>query len=74
MNRLVVKCYARESTSTVEVGKSWHLPHHEVYQQSKPGKMHVAFGFSAELHGISTKALLSGPDMANQIVGVFAEV
>ena len=32
MNELILKSYARESTSTVEFGKCWDLPHHGVYR------------------------------------------
>ena len=71
MDELIKKSYARESTTAVEAGKCWYLPHHAVYRPNKPGKIRVVFDLSAEFHGTSiNKALLSGPDSTNQIVGV----
>ena len=71
MNELILKGYARESTSALEAGKCWYLPHHGVYHPNKPGKIRVVFDLSAEFHGTSiNKALLSGPNLTNQIVGV----
>ena len=71
MNELILKGYARESTSAAETVKYWYLPHHGVYHPNKPGKIRVVFDLSAEFHGASiNKALLPGPDLINQIVGV----
>ena len=71
MNELILKGYARESVSAVEAGKCWYLPHPGVYHPNKPGKICVVFGLSAEFHGTSiNKALLSRPDLTNQIAGV----
>ena len=71
MDKLIKKGYARESPTAVEAGKCWYLPHHVVYHPDKPGKIHVVFDLSAEFHGTYiNKALLSGPDLTNQIVGV----
>ena len=75
MDELIKKGYARESTTAVEPGRCWYLPHHVVYHPNKPGKICVVFDLSAEFHGTSmNKALLSGPDLTNQIVGGIAEV
>ena len=69
MKKLMSNGYATESRATVENGKCWYLPHHGVYNQNKPGKIHVVFYLSAEFQGTSiNKSLLSGPDLANQIV------
>ena len=71
INELILKGYARESTSAVEAGKCWYLSHHGVYHPNKPGKIRVVFDLSAEFQGASiNKALLPGPDLINQIVGV----
>ena len=68
---MILKGYTRESKSGVEAGKCKYLPHHEVYHTNKPGKIHMVFDLSAEFHGTSiNKALLPGPDLTNQIVGV----
>ena len=70
MYELIKKGYSRESTTAVEAGKCWYLPH-AVYHPNKPGKICVVFDLSAEFNGTSiNKALLSGPDLTNQIVGV----
>ena len=64
MYELIKKGYARESTTAVEAGKCWYLPHHAVYHPNKLGKIRVVFDLSAEFHGTSiNKALLSGPDL-----------
>ena len=55
MNELILKGYARESTSAVKAGKCWYLPHHGVYHPNKPGKIRVVFDLSAEFHGTSVK-------------------
>ena len=55
----------------MEAEKCRYLPHHEVYHTNKPEKIHVVFDLSAEFHGTSiNRALLPGPDLTNQIVGV----
>ena len=75
MGELIKKGYARESTTAVETGNCWYLPHHAVYHPNKPGKTRVVFDLSAEFHGTSiNKVLVSGPDLTNQIVGGIAEV
>ena len=35
MNELILKDYARESTSAVEAGKCWYLPHYGLYHPPK---------------------------------------
>ena len=70
MKELMSKGYATESTAATENGKCWYLSHHGVYNQNKPGKIHVVFDLSAEFQGtLINKSLLPGPDLANQIVG-----
>ena len=74
MNELILKDYARESTSAVEAGKCWYLPDHGFCHLNKPGKIRVVFDLSAEFHGTSiNKALLPGPGLTNQIVGVLLQ-
>ena len=74
MNELILKDYARESTSAIEAGKFWYLPHHGVCHPSKPGKKSVVFDLGAEFHGTSiSKALLPGPDLTNHIVRVLLQ-
>ena len=74
MNELILKGYARESTSAAETVKYWYLPHHGVYHPNKPGKIRVIFNLSPDFHETSiNKALLPGPDLTNQIVGVLLQ-
>ena len=53
MDERIKKRFARESTTAVEAGKCWYLPHHAVYHPNKPGKIRVVFDLSAEFHGTS---------------------
>ena len=36
MIALILKGYTRESTSALEAGKCWYLPHHGVYPPPPP--------------------------------------
>ena len=50
---------------------SWYLPHHGVYHPKKPEKIRVVFDCSMTHKGSSlNKALLQGPDMMNNLVGI----
>ena len=72
VKELTSKGYAKESSKVAELGHCWYLPHHGVYHPNKSGKIRVAFDLSAEHHGVSiNKEMLPGPDLTNQIVGVF---
>ena len=51
MEEIIVKGYARKSIMTATPGKTWYLPHHEVYHTNKPGKIRVVFNLSAEYKG-----------------------
>jgi hypothetical protein len=52
-------------------GMTWYIPHHGVYQPSKPDKIRIVFDASAEYTGFSlNKQLLQGPDMINSLIGV----
>ena len=68
---LIDEGHPSKSNKEVPEGRTWYVPHHGVYHPSKPGKIRVVFDCSAEFKGTSlNKNLMSGPDLANQIVGV----
>ena len=49
----------------------WYLPHHPVTSPTKPGKVRIVFDAAAECEGTSlNKNLLTGQDVANNLVGV----
>ena len=71
MKNIIVKGYARRSTTKVASGKTWYLSHHVVYHPNKPGKIRVVFNLSADCKGrCLNRELLSCLDLANQIVEV----
>ena len=71
VEELIDEGYPSKSNKEVPEGKTWYVPHHGVYHPSKPGKIRVVFDCSAEFEGTSlNKNLMSGPDLANRIVGV----
>ena len=74
MKDLLSKGYGKESTTFSKEGKGWYLPHHGLYKASRPGKVCVVFDLSAEFNRtLVNKALLLGPDLTNQIVGVLLQ-
>ena len=49
----------------------WYLPHFGVYHPQKPEKIRVVFDSASEVKGVLlNKLLLSGPDLANSLLGV----
>jgi len=49
----------------------WYLSYHGVINPKKPEKLHVVFDCAAEYRNVSlNKALMSGPDLTNSLVGV----
>ena len=74
MNNIISKGYSEivpEEDIQRQDGKVWYIPHHGVYHPNKPNKIRVVFDCSAKSHGISlNEALLSGPDLTNNLVGV----
>ena len=51
--------------------RTWYLPHHPVFNENKPNKMRTIFDTAGEYDGMSlSKALLTGPDLLNNLVGV----
>ena len=49
----------------------WYVPHHPETSPTKPGKVRIVFDAAAECEGTSlNKNLLTGPEVANNLVGV----
>ena len=71
MEEMVTKGYAKPVDTPPPAGKTWYIPHFSVYDPNKPGKIRVVFDCSAEYKGVSlNQQLISGPDLANQLIGV----
>ena len=67
---LLIKGYAKKSTEKPSDGRAWYIPYHGVYYPNQPRKIRVVFDSSVDFKGTSlNKNLMSGPDLANQIVG-----
>nr|CAB3263160.1 uncharacterized protein LOC104265735 [Phallusia mammillata] len=51
--------------------REWYLPHHPVLHPRKPDKVRVVFDCAAKHAGVALNdALMSGPDLMNNLVGV----
>ena len=74
INTYIKKGYAKKLSKeeACEVSeKTWYLPHYPVFDKNKPEKFRIVFDATAEYHGNSlNKALLTGPDLLNSLVGV----
>ena len=71
IKNLLIKEYAKKSTEKPPDGRTWYIPHHGIYHPNKPGKIRVVFDCSVDFKGTSlNKNFMSGPDLANQIVGM----
>lgn len=73
MQKLLEKGHA-EPAPKAELSPSsprWYLPHFGVYHPQKPDEIRVVFDSAAETKGTSlNKALLSGPDLTNNLLGI----
>ena len=50
---------------------TWYIPHHEVTNVNKPGKVRMVLDAAVQLHGESLNSnLYSGPDLVNSLLGV----
>ena len=71
IEELILKGYAKWSSSNLIKGKTWYLPHHGVKHASKPDKVRIVFDCSANSGRTSlNNKLLSGLDLNNQLAGV----
>ena len=56
------------------VTRKWYLPHHPVVNPKKPGKVRRVCDAAAKFQGSSLNShLLSGPDLLNNLVGIFMQ-
>ena len=70
LSNLLAKAYAR-SLDDSPIRRTWHIPHHRVYDQRKPRKKRVVFDCSAQFAGKSLNLkLLTGLYLTNLIIGV----
>ncbi|XP_033624666.1 uncharacterized protein LOC117288077 [Asterias rubens] len=75
MSSLMEKGYAEKVTDAPEdsrerVGR-WYMPHHGIYNPTKPGKIRVVFDCLAKTRGVSLNdVLLPGPILTNKVVDV----
>ena len=75
IEELILKGYAKQSSSNSIKGKTWYLPHHGIKHASKPGKVRIVFDCSTNYGGTSlNKKLLSGPDLTSQLAGVLTRL
>ena len=72
IKKLLTNSYAEEiDESKSPQGLTWYLPHHSVFNVNKPDKLRVVFDCSSKFQGRSlNNSVLSGPDLANNLVGV----
>ena len=64
----------QQSRAVAKEGKCWYLTHPGIYKARRPGNICAVFDLCAEFKGASIyKALLSGPDLTNQLVGVLLQ-
>ena len=71
MTKLIASGHARKAAPVDDGESCWYLPHFAVFHPTK-GKMRVVLDCSAKYRGVSLNSeLLQGPDMMNQMAGVF---
>ena len=71
MSEVIDSGEAERASSTSEVGDTWYIPHHGVYNLQKPDKIRVVFDCSARYGGTClNEHLLTGPDLTNDLTGV----
>ena len=71
MEKGYIKRLTKEET-TAPVMRKWYLPHHPVLNPKKPEKVRRVCDAAAKFQGSSLNSqLLSGPDLLNNLVGIF---
>ena len=71
MEKGYIKRLTKEE-ATAPVMRKWYLPHHPVLNPKKPEKVRRVCDAAAKFQGSSLNSqLLSGPDLLNNLVGIF---
>ena len=75
MNSLIDKGYAEKVHEPPDDNQGqvnrWYMPHHGIYNPTKPGKIRVVFDCSAKTRGVSINdVLLPGSVLTNKVVDV----
>ena len=71
VEEMIDKGYASKSNKEAQEDRTWYIPHPGVHHSNKPGNIRLVFDCSSEFKETSlNKNLMSGPDLANQTVGV----
>ena len=70
--RYIIRLTKEETGAPVT--RKWYLPHHPVINPKKPGKVRRVCDDAAKFQGSSLNShLLSGPDLLNNLVGIFMQ-
>ena len=71
MEKGYIKRLTKEEAAA-PVTRKWYLPHHPVINPKTPGKVRRVCDAAAKFQGSSLNShLLSGPDLLNNLVGIF---
>lgn len=71
IDALVKKGYAEKAPSTTTPGRTWYLPHFDVFNPMKPDKLRIVHDAAAKSRGMSLNDfLLTGPDLLQSLPGV----
>ena len=71
MDSLLKKGYAEQAPRSSTPGRTWYLPHFDVYNPMKPEKFRIVHDAAAKSRGLSLNDyLLTGPDLLQSLPGV----
>nr|XP_049699386.1 uncharacterized protein LOC126055216 [Helicoverpa armigera] len=71
MDSLIEKGYAEKAPLERTPGRTWYLPHFDVFNPMKPEKLRIVHDAAAKTRGMSLNDyLLTGPDLLQSLPGV----